>query len=180
MTIGEALKQSRKRFGYTLKDLAQKTHFSVSYLSNVERGATSPTLAAIEILCNALRLDLIELLKAERSPSPLLKKADRTQLYADRDGVLENIVADNDVFRCTSYTMDPHFRDSIRLPDGDKGDVVGYLLSGQLELDLNGTVYHMDPGDTIFIPSGLPYSFRQLGEEKNVTLWFYLRRFATM
>ena len=176
MTIGEGLKQARKRFGYTLKELAQKTHFSVSYLSNVERGATSPTLSSLEILCNALRLDMVELIKSERSPSPLMKKSERKQVYSDVDGVLENIIVENDVYRCTCYTMRPDFRDEIRLPLGDKGEVVGYLLSGQLELEMAGTVYRMEPGDTILIPSDQPYSFRQLGSEPNITLWFYLQR----
>ena len=176
MTIGDELRTARKRFGYTLKDLAQMTHFSVGYLSNIERGTTSPTIAALKILCNALRLDIVALVKAERDPSPLLKRADRKQIYADRDGVLENVVVDNDVYRCTCYTMAPEFRGSIGLPEGDSGDALCYLLSGLLEMTLDGQTYEMEPGDTIFIQGGKPYSFRQLGGEKNVSLWFYLRR----
>jgi len=171
--LGEKLRQHRKRFGYTLQELSKKTNLSVGYLSNIERDATSPTVATLDILCNALRIDIVELLRADRSPSPLLKKAERRRVYADQDGVLENILAENDLYRCTCYTMRPEFRDSVTLPAGDSDGIVCYLLSGELEMTMNDTVYVMEEGDTIFIPPHTAHSFRQLGDKQNVTLWFY-------
>ena len=47
------------------------------YLSNIERDATSPTVATLDILCNALRIDIVELCGPARSPSPLVRKAER-------------------------------------------------------------------------------------------------------
>ena len=171
--LGEKIRQHRKRFGYTLQELSKKTNLSVGYLSNIERDATSPTVATLDILCNALRIDIVELLRSDRSPAPLLKKADRRRVYADHDGVLENIVVENDLYRCTCYTMRPEFRDAISLPAGDSGGIVCYLLSGELELHMNDTVYHMEEGDTFFVPPHTAHSFRQLGTKQNVTLWFY-------
>ena len=75
--LGEKLRQHRKRFGYTLQELSQKTNLSVGYLSNIERDAASPTIATLDILCNALRVDIVELLKADRSPSPLVRLTPR-------------------------------------------------------------------------------------------------------
>lgn len=80
--LGEKLRQHRKRFGYTLQELSQKTNLSVGYLSNIERDAASPTIATLDILCNALRVDIVELLKADRSPSPLVRKGERRRIYA--------------------------------------------------------------------------------------------------
>ena len=175
MSIGKELKKGRKHFGYTLKELSKKTHFSVGYLSNIERDVTSPTLASLEILCNTLRMDLVELLRAERNSSPLLQKSERKQVYEDKDGVLENAVVDNDVYRLTAYTMNPDYREAIPLPACDTGAAICYLLSGRLEVEINGEVYQMAAGDTILINSNTPYSFRQLGTEQNTSLWFYLR-----
>ena len=171
--IGEKLRQHRKRFGYTLQELSKKTNLSVGYLSNIERDAASPTLETLEILCNALRIDVVELLRSDRSPSPLMKKSERRRVYADRDGVLENVVVENDLYRCTCYTMRPEFRDPITVPAGDSGGILCYVLSGELELTMDGTTYHMEEGDTIFIGPHTPHSFRQLGDKQNVTLWFY-------
>ena len=171
--LGEQLRAHRKRFGYTLQELSKKTHLSVGYLSNIERDATSPTVATLDILCNALRIDIVELLRASRSPSPLVRKAERRRIYADQDGVLENIAAENDLYRCTCYTMNPGFQRTITVPAGDSSGILCYVLSGSLELTMEGEVYRMEEGDTLFIRPNTAHSFRQLGERKCVTLWFY-------
>ena len=158
-----------------MQELSVKTNLSVGYLSNIERNATSPTVATLDILCNALRIDMVELLREDRQPSPLMKRSERRRVYADRDGILENAVVENERYRCTCYTMNPEFREIINIPSGDTSDILCYLLSGKLELTMEGTTYPMEPGDTLFIRANTPHSFRQLGDEKNVTLWFYLR-----
>jgi len=171
--LGEQIRQHRKRFGYTLQEFSQKTNLSVGYLSNIERDVASPTVATLDIICNALRIDIVELLRATRSPSPLLKKADRRRIYAARDGILENIAAENDQYRCTCYTMTPGFKGTVTVPAGDGKGILCYVLSGALELTMDGTAYHMEEGDTLFIRPHASHSFRQLGSEPCVTLWFY-------
>ena len=148
--LGEQIRQHRKRFGYTLQEFSQKTNLSVGYLSNIERDVASPTVATLDIICNALRID-----------------------YAARDGILENIAAENDQYRCTCYTMTPGFKGTVTVPAGDGKGILCYVLSGALELTMDGTAYHMEEGDTLFIRPHASHSFRQLGSEPCVTLWFY-------
>ncbi|NCB52081.1 MAG: XRE family transcriptional regulator [Clostridia bacterium] len=176
MALGEKIKLVRKRLGYTLQELSHKTNLSVGYLSNIERNATSPTVATLEILCNALRIDIVELMEAARSPSPLQKQSERPRVYADRDGILENAVVENEAYRCTVHTMNPDYKDDISHPGGNTGDILCYQLSGASELDMDGVTYLMEAGDTIFIKANTPHSFRRAGPEKNVTLWIYPRR----
>lgn len=171
--LGELIRQHRKRFGYTLQELSRKTNLSVGYLSNIERNVASPTLATLDIICNALRIDVVELLRAARSPSPLLKKANRRRIYADRDGVLENAVAENDQYRCTCYTMTPGFQGTVTVPEGGGSGILCYVLSGALELTVDGIAYRMEKDDTLFIRPHAIHSLRQLGGEPCVTLWFY-------
>lgn len=68
--LGEQIRLHRKRFGYTLQQLSQKTHISVGYLSNIERDMASPTVELLDIICNALRIDIVELLRASAVPRP--------------------------------------------------------------------------------------------------------------
>lgn len=171
--LGQQIRQHRKRFGYTLQEFSQKTNLSVGYLSNIERDMTSPTIATLDIICNALRIDIVELLRAARSPSPLLKKGDRRRIYVAQDGVLENIAAENDQYRCTCYTMTPGFQGTVSVPAGDEKGILCYVLSGALELTMDGTSFRMEEGDTLFIHPHASHSFRQLGDKACSTLWFY-------
>ena len=171
--LGEQLRQHRKRFGYTLQELSQKTNLSVGYLSNIERDIASPTVATLDIICNALRIDIVELLRVSRSSSPLLKKADRRRIYSDLDGSLENAAVENDYYRCTCYTMNPGFDKTVTVPAGDDSGILCYVLSGQLELTVDGASYRMEEGDTLFIRPRTSHSYRQLGGRVCTTLWFY-------
>jgi transcriptional regulator with XRE-family HTH domain len=174
--LGEKIKLVRKRLGYTLQQLSDKTNLSVGYLSNIERNLTSPTVATLEILCNAMRIDMVELLEAARSPSPLLTQSERKRVYVDRDGILESAVVENETYRCTVYTMNPDYREDITHPGGNSGDILCYVISGDLELTMDGVVYSMSAGDSIFIKANTPHSLHRTSPEKNTTLWVYPRR----
>jgi len=169
---GEQIRRARQRFGYTLKDLSRKTHLSVGYLSNIERNVTSPTVDTLEIICNALRMDIVDVLRGGKT-SPLMKSSERACIYADHDGVLENCASPESIYRCTCYTMAEGFQENVVIRSWDGGDILCYQLSGRTEMNLDGEKYIMEPGDTIVIPAHHPHSFRQLGEETNRTLWFY-------
>jgi transcriptional regulator with XRE-family HTH domain len=62
MKLHERLKELRNERQLTLKELAERTELSVSYLSDIERGRTVPTLATLETLANALAVTVIDFL----------------------------------------------------------------------------------------------------------------------
>lgn len=44
---GECIRRERKRAGLTLKDLASQVDLSVSYLSEIERGESDPSMKSL-------------------------------------------------------------------------------------------------------------------------------------
>lgn len=62
MRLQERLKEVRTARDLTLKGLAARTSLSVSYLSDMERGRTTPPLATLETLATALDMTVIDLL----------------------------------------------------------------------------------------------------------------------
>lgn len=48
MSVGEKLRQLRKSRGETLQVIAAKTEMSMSYLSDIERNRTLPTLRMLD------------------------------------------------------------------------------------------------------------------------------------
>ncbi len=171
--FGLKLREVRKRFGYTLQELSSKTNLSVGYLSNIERDATSPTIEALEIICNALRVDITEILKSGDRSLCLMKKENRPILYSDKDGVLETVVVPNETFRCTSYTMADENDKYVIVREGDPSLIICYQLEGSCELQMKNETYRLEPGDTVVIPEKMPNRFRRLSDARNVTLWIY-------
>jgi len=62
MTLHERLKEMRRARNLTLKGLAARTGLSVSYLSDLERGRTTPPLPTLETLAMALDITVLDLL----------------------------------------------------------------------------------------------------------------------
>ena len=60
--IGTKVKEMRKKHGLTLTELSEKTELSVGFLSNLERGQTSPTISALHTVCNALDITLNDII----------------------------------------------------------------------------------------------------------------------
>jgi transcriptional regulator with XRE-family HTH domain len=62
MKLQDRLKEVRTACDLTLKGLAERTSLSVSYLSDLERGKTTPSLGTLETLAVALDMTVIDLL----------------------------------------------------------------------------------------------------------------------
>jgi len=62
MKLQDRLKEVRTTHDLTLKELANRTGLSVSYLSDIERGRTNPSLSTLESLAIALEMTVIDLL----------------------------------------------------------------------------------------------------------------------
>lgn len=78
MELGDRIRELRKSKSATLKDVGDDTKLSVSYLSDVERGRTLPSLETLEGLAAYFEISLMDMLegvdiageKSERSMPP--------------------------------------------------------------------------------------------------------------
>jgi len=83
------LKLLRKKLGITLEVLADKTGMTKSYLSKVERGLNTPSIAAALKLARALNVNVEELFAEEhtaQSRYSLVRHAERQALVGDGEG----------------------------------------------------------------------------------------------
>jgi XRE family transcriptional regulator, regulator of sulfur utilization len=61
MKLGERLKTFRKNAGYTLAELKDLTGLSVSYLSDLERGRTNPSVKTLNNLASIYKISISSL-----------------------------------------------------------------------------------------------------------------------
>ncbi|WP_273206507.1 helix-turn-helix domain-containing protein [Marinobacter subterrani] len=61
MSLGQALKQLRKKKGLTLAEMAEKTHSHVGNLSRIERGMARPSLDLLYRLAEALGFSITDI-----------------------------------------------------------------------------------------------------------------------
>jgi len=77
MDLGSKLKNIRKNIkGYTLQDVFEGTEISVSFLSDMERGKTKPSLETLQKLANFYKVNLSDLLDEDQE-----NKLEQKDLY---------------------------------------------------------------------------------------------------
>lgn len=77
MDLGSKLKNIRKNIkGYTLQEVFEGTEISVSFLSDIERGKTKPSLETLQKLANFYQVNLSDLLDEDQE-----NKLEQKDLY---------------------------------------------------------------------------------------------------
>ena len=178
--IGKKIKYYRKQASLTLQEISARTGLSIGYLSNLERDLTSPSFDNLCSICNALSVNVVDLIKNSLSYKPLLKKADRTPVYArDYRTRYEFTTAQdlNLLGMCLILEEDYY---GIEVSWGHDTDEYGLIMEGSLIFEVNGEKYLVEEGDTIYIKAGMPHKWRKAGEGRCVSYWTKLNYIISM
>ncbi len=73
--FGARLRHAREASRLSLSELAERSGVTKSFLSRVERDMTSPSVASLVGICNALGLSMADLF--QRPPTTLVRRSDR-------------------------------------------------------------------------------------------------------
>lgn len=96
MALGDKLKALRKnRHNLTLTEVSEKTNLSVSFLSDIERGRTKPSLDTLETLAKFYEVNLSELVdEQEKTPldSDELLPPGLRELLADESNIDKDVL----------------------------------------------------------------------------------------
>ena len=63
--VGERLRKIRKAVRLTQKEVAQKVHMTQSYIAGIENNTHKPSLSALQMIADALHVDIAELVGSE-------------------------------------------------------------------------------------------------------------------
>ena len=163
------LRELRKGKGWTLSDLAKECSLSVSFLSQVERGLCSPSIASLHTICDALEVTVPDVLSDERTERDGEPQIRRGPITRKRDAL--NIrLTDSPVEYVYMSGAFPGRRMEIlvnRFPAGyaspvapHKREEFGYVLSGVLTITIGDEVHNLAPGESYHFPASIPHGYR--------------------
>jgi len=179
LQIGVKLRHARKIQGLRLIDLAKTIGCSESLLSKVENEQVKPSLKILHRLASELHTSIGALFSGSSTDNRVVMR--RTERPIIRTNAIGR--PDSAGVRLECLIPDPANRllyGSIHIvePGGGsegfiqhKGEEVGYVLEGELELTVDGTSYHLFPGDSFFFDSNLPHGYRNPGRVTTRVVW---------
>ena len=162
-SVGAKIKRLRLSLNKRLKDVAEDSGLSISFLSQVERGVNAISLYSLERVAAALGVQTGYFLEAPAAANDcLLRSYQRTYLYADGSLIyqrLDHPAPDYQLcpIEVSVLPFDPQ-RPSQILPH--KGEEFIYVLEGVLTVILGDRTYELNPGDTMHYQAEVPHDWR--------------------
>lgn len=178
--IGGRLKYARLSKGYTLAELAEIVKCSESMISKVENDKLRPSIAMLHRFAQALETNIASLI-SEPDPSAglvnIIRAESRPRIHVDAewqgaDGVwLERVVPPTPGGLLQSHVLNlaPNGRSDGLI--SHTGEELGFVLTGEVELDVGGSTYSLKSGDSFFFPSSLEHGYRNRGKSVTRILW---------
>ncbi len=173
MKLGNKIKAIRKSKDYTLKQLSDKTGLSLGFLSNIERDLNSPSISNLQQICYALEVNLMEILSDETQEKPITRVEEREEIFNNDKTALkvERLLSGKESLNGIAITIKE--KGSFHeLSWGHDYDEIGIVVKGELEIELDKTLYHLYEGDSIFIKQNTPHRYRNPDDSLSTVYWF--------
>lgn len=178
MQIGQKIRNLRKHLGITLKQLSTKTTLSQSYLSQIERDISQPSITALVSITQALGVTMQWLFSETggakvydpRTGHGLIKKHQRASIEYE-DGTIDQLLIpkENSNFSIIYTEYSPY---SISETYAHKGSEAVTLISGELYVTVGDKCYFLEEGDCLSFPSSELHGHENKSDKKTIAIWF--------
>jgi transcriptional regulator with XRE-family HTH domain len=165
--VGARIRQRRKELGYSLRELGARTNLTASFLSQVENGQCSLSLASLQRIATALEVPMFAFLETTRPPSPIMRADERPRLDICDPEICYELLSRNlgGQLMAIVIRVQPGGR---RIADrlAQPTDEIMFVLKGKLSITVDDQTYLLDPGDAICYQGRSLREFSAVGDEE--------------
>lgn len=175
--IGRRIRDLRRRKGLSLQEVAERSGFAKSYLSQIENRKREPSLSALSQLAYVLGVDVLYLLTGEeQDPLPesltLVRKEKRKTV--DRAPGSPSYL-----YESITYNRPGRLLEGFIVTVGSEfppepfvheGEELAYVLEGKHEFVYDGRSYILGEGDCYYFDSKKPHFARAIGRKQGKIL----------
>ncbi|GGT43984.1 XRE family transcriptional regulator [Streptomyces chromofuscus] len=170
--VGSRLRQRRLALRLTLRQVAESTGLSEGFLSQLERGVHSGSIATLQKVAAALKLEVGDLFTLPDNKPAVRRFTDqrgfsfgvmgrKLRLTPKQFNHLEAFIG---VFEAGGSTgVEPYSH-------GESEELL-LIVSGEVEVTVGETVHRLGPLDSITYMSSEPHRVREAGNDTATVLW---------
>ncbi|WP_339028352.1 XRE family transcriptional regulator [Bradyrhizobium symbiodeficiens] len=179
VAVGRRIRDLRRVRQFSLETVASRTDLSIGFLSQIERGLSSPSLRVLATLADVLGVGIAALFGASpsadgTSDQVVTRGLQRPELKLWRTGVSKQLLspasADNKLNLFLVH-LEPGGSTGDELYTHD-GEEAGLVLEGEMLLTVDSETWSLKTGDSFRFASRRPHRFSNPAEDaKAVVLW---------
>jgi transcriptional regulator with XRE-family HTH domain len=172
-SLGEKIRALRETRSRSLKQLAEATGLTQSFLSQVERDLTSPSVASLRKIAEALNTSVATFFAGGSPNGRLVRKDARPVLVHPkrrwRDSLLTPNI--NGKLQVIWSEIEPGGGSGDEPYSHDSDEECVVILRGKLDFWVGDEHYALGEGDALTFESRLPHKNRNPGPGKTQVLW---------
>ena len=183
MNLFDNIKETRKNKGITLKEMSRRSGVSVNYLSQIERGASNPSIGIIKKICDVLEIPFSAL--GHRTSNDYTNEAvgSGPKIGVVRKNMRRTILPPQSKVRQFLLTPDCQRKLTVLLTEmapGEEhdeawhryeGEGFALVLEGSYEATVDDKVFILEEGDSICFPSNIPHKFKAVSNQTARAIW---------
>lgn len=176
-TVGRRIREMRRARRISLETLAAGTGLSIGFLSQIERGLSSPSLRALTAIADVFAVSLGALFGsgggAGDQDALVVRAAARPELSLWRSGITKQLL--------TPASADGRLNVyQVRLAPGastgdefytHQGEEAGLVLDGAMLLTVDAQAVRLETGDSFRFASTRPHRFSNPLDRETVVIW---------
>ncbi|MCB1358369.1 MAG: cupin domain-containing protein [Maritimibacter sp.] len=179
LNIGERLKEIREAKGLSQRELAARAGMTNGAISMIEQDKTSPSVSSLKRILDGIPMPLSQFFGEveERSEAKYFYAQDEMTELSPRDLGLSGNASSlslRQIGDASKHNLQVLYE--TYAPGADTGpdllshesEEAGFVISGSIEIVVDGQVRVLHPGDGYLFDSRLPHSFKNAGETECV------------
>lgn len=170
LSIGSAIRDRRRRLGLTLQTLAQGSELSAPFLSQVERGLTTPSIVSLMGIAKALGVEINYFISVPKQ-GQIVRRADSPE-FIDIGSSAEyrRLSGDHEERKMEALliTVPPGVSAPTTRRDGEG---FWYIMEGQLEVTLGSERFVLSQGDSAHFDQRHAYTMANISARQVRILW---------
>jgi transcriptional regulator with XRE-family HTH domain len=173
LELGRRLRALREEKGLSLKRLADAAGVSESFLSQVERGVASPSVASLRRLAVALGESVGSFFEGPTGSGRVVRVGDRRRLVHPQRHWEDVLLTPRESKRLQVIlsTIEPEGGSGDEPYTHDSEEECVIVLRGTLEFWVDDDHYLLEEGDSLVFESRRPHRNRNPGPSKAEVLW---------
>lgn len=174
INIGPAVRVRRKELCLTLQDISDRSGLSIAFISQVERGKTTPSIMSLLQLSEALEVDMNYFVTATQEEK-IFRRGDDPE-YIDVDSPITYIRLSNPFpdqkLEPFIFILKPgHQSAADKIGEGHEGEAFLYLLEGEVSGEYRGNKFILKPGDTMHYDLSNSLALNNFSDSPAKILW---------
>ncbi|MCL4458656.1 MAG: cupin domain-containing protein [Chloroflexi bacterium] len=181
MDLGAQLRLARMAKNLKIRQVAQMTGFSPSFISQVERNLATPSVSALKAISEALGVPIASFFekvkpppregKIESSDEVVVRKHSRKSLVYPGSNIHYELLSPNLQGRMEFLYIRAAAGVGSESYYRHEGEECGFVQRGTMQIEINDNTYTLEAGDSIYFKSTSPHRWRNIGTEDLELIW---------